>query len=163
MLRSLFGFRESRLQPQDGALVCPSHLTYLGAHSNSSLLGWCIGPAHLVRPTLAATTRIVYGALPPSFDHLHLLRLSSHLPLLVAVNSPLQEATAVGFEQAAAQKFFSDQRAAYLERRNILLEALDKVGLPYTIPDGAYFVLVQNECIRLPDGYVLPDIVSTIS
>jgi len=99
-------------------------------------VGWCIGPAHLVKPTLAATTRIVY-----------------------AVNSPLQEATAVGFEDAHKEKFFSTQIEEYTERRAILCQALDELGLPYTLPDGAYFILVQNERIKLPKDFVIPDLV----
>jgi kynurenine aminotransferase len=45
-------------------------------------------------------------------------------------NSPLQEATAVGFEKAAEEKFFETQREEYIERRGVLTEALDKLGLP---------------------------------
>ena len=40
-----------------------------------------------------------------------------------------------------------------------MLASLDAVGLPYTIPDGAYFVLVQNESIQIPDDFVIPDMV----
>jgi len=92
---------------------------------------------HLIHPTLAASTRIVF-----------------------TTNSPLQEATAVGFEQAIEEDFFPKQAAAYLERRAVLLEALDKVGLPYTIPDGSYFVLIQNERLAIPADFVVPDMVS---
>lgn len=74
-------------------------------------------------------------------------------------NSPLQEAAAAGFEQAAEHDFFAKQVEAYKERRSVLLASLDAVGLPYTIPDGAYFVLVQNESIQVPDSFVIPDMV----
>lgn len=77
----------------------------------------------------------------------------------IGTNSPLQEATAVGFEQAETEDFFAKQVEAYRERRKVMLEALDAVGLPYTIPDGTYFVLVQNESIQLPDDFVMLDIV----
>jgi kynurenine aminotransferase len=77
-----------------------------------------------------------------------------------AVNSPLQEATAlVGFEDAEKEKYFSTQIEEYTERRTILCEALDKLGLAYTLPDGAYFILVQNERIKLPKDFVIPDLV----
>ncbi|KAF8309548.1 aminotransferase [Clavulina sp. PMI_390] len=97
-------------------------------------VGWCIGPPHLVKPTLAATTRIIY-----------------------AVNSPLQEATAVGFEEAAERDFFPTQISEYKARRAILTEALDEIGLPYSMPDGAYFILMDNSRVKLPDDFVIPD------
>lgn len=74
-------------------------------------------------------------------------------------NSPLQEATAVGFEKAAEQDFFARQVEEYRERRAVFTAELDKVGLPYTVPDGGYFVLVQNDSIKIPDDFVFPDIV----
>ncbi|KAF8332076.1 pyridoxal phosphate-dependent transferase [Cantharellus anzutake] len=100
-------------------------------------VGWAIGPQHLVQPTLAATTRIVF-----------------------CTNSPLQEAVAVGLEKAPEHKFFEQQTAEYLERRKVFTAALDKVGLPYTMPDGSYFVLVDNSSIQIPDDFVIPDIVN---
>lgn len=90
----------------------------------------------LIHPTLAATTRIVF-----------------------CTNSPLQEAAAVGFEQAEAQNFFSKQVEAYKERRAVLCAGLDAVELPYTFPDGGYFVLVQNDSIQIPDDFIIPDMV----
>lgn len=81
----------------------------------------------------------------------------------LAVNSPLQEATAVGFEEAPATNFFPQQIAEYNERRAILASALDYLGLPYTMPDGAYFILINNERIKLPDDFVIPDMVRFIS
>jgi kynurenine aminotransferase len=66
---------------------------------------------------------------------------------------------AVGFEQAREQNFFEKQLAAYKERREVFLKGLDAVGLPYTIPEGSYFVLVQNESIRIPEDFVIPDMV----
>ncbi|KAF8305585.1 PLP-dependent transferase [Clavulina sp. PMI_390] len=99
-------------------------------------VGWAIGPKNLIHPALAATTRIVF-----------------------CTNSPLQEATAVGFEEAAEHDFFAKQREEYKERRAVLCEALDRVGLPYTFPDGGYFVLVQNDSIKVPDDFVIPDMI----
>jgi len=65
----------------------------------------------------------------------------------------------VGFEQAPKHDFFAKQAEAYRECRSVMLASLDAVGLPYTIPDGAYFVLVQNESIQIPDDFVIPDMV----
>lgn len=77
----------------------------------------------------------------------------------IAVNSPLQEATAVGFEDAAKTNFFPQQIKEYAERRAVLVSALDELGLPYTMPDGAYFILMNNERIKIPDDFVIPDMV----
>lgn len=86
-----------------------------------------------------------------------MLRVRSYAP--VGTNSPLQEAVAVGFEQAESEQFFEKQLAAYKERREVLMKGLDAVGLPYTVPEGSYFILVQNESIKIPDDFVVPDMV----
>ena len=49
-------------------------------------VGYLIGPSHIINPTLAATTRIVFCS-----------------------NSPLQEAAAAGLEQAEERRFFETQ------------------------------------------------------
>jgi kynurenine aminotransferase len=82
-------------------------------------VGWLIAPKQIIQPTLAATTRIVFCS-----------------------NSPLQEAAAAGVEQANERKFFETQRDEYAERRAILANAFDKLGLKYTMPEGSYFILL---------------------
>jgi len=82
-------------------------------------VGWLVGPKSIIEPTLAATTRIVF-----------------------CTNSPLQEATAAGLEQANQRQFFEDQVKEYAERRSILCEAFDRLGLKYSLPEGTYFVLL---------------------
>ncbi|KAK9897908.1 PLP-dependent transferase, partial [Cystobasidium minutum MCA 4210] len=99
-------------------------------------IGWLIGPADLIRACLAASTRVTF-----------------------CTNSPLQEAAAAGFEQADEQHFFENQREWYEKLRDTLLTALDKLGLPYTIPQGSYFVLVNTSRLHLPEDWVVPDIV----
>jgi aspartate/methionine/tyrosine aminotransferase len=84
-------------------------------------VGWLIGPADIIRPTLAATTRIVF-----------------------ATNSPLQEAAAAGLEEANKRQFFEKNLIDYAERREILVKTFDKLGLQYTIPDGTYFMLLVS-------------------
>ena len=82
-------------------------------------VGWLIGPRSIIQPTLAATTRIVF-----------------------CTNSPLQEAAAAGLEQANQRQFFESQVKEYAERRTILCEAFDRLGLKYSLPEGTYFVLL---------------------
>lgn len=87
-------------------------------------VGWLIAPASVIRPTLAACTRIVYCS-----------------------NSPLQEAAAAGFEEVAERKFFQRQRKEYAERRQILIDCFDSIGLKYTRPEGTYFILLVSVII----------------
>lgn len=87
-------------------------------------VGYLIGPSHIITPTLAATTRIVFCS-----------------------NSPLQEAAAAGLEQATERGFFAKQCREYQERRDVLTATFDKLGLPYALPQGTYFVLlVRSIC-----------------
>ena len=87
-------------------------------------VGWLIGPQSIIQPTLAASTRIVFCS-----------------------NSPLQEAAAAGLEQVVARNFFQIQRDEYAERRQVLIDCFDQLGLPYTHPEGGYFILLVS---RLP-------------
>ncbi|KAJ7638695.1 pyridoxal phosphate-dependent transferase [Roridomyces roridus] len=96
-------------------------------------IGWLIGPEYIIRPTLAATTRIVFCS-----------------------NSPLQEAAAAGLEQARQRGFFENQRAEYTERRAILTDTFDKLGLTYTLPEGSYFILLDISKLKFPDDYPFP-------
>ncbi|KZT43032.1 PLP-dependent transferase [Sistotremastrum suecicum HHB10207 ss-3] len=96
-------------------------------------VGWLVGPPTLIGPVLAATTRIVYCS-----------------------NSPLQEAAAAGLEQAPSRNFFPLQLQAYQERRDILLEGFDRLGMNYTHPEGSYFALLDISNVDIPDDYPFP-------
>ncbi|GJN88082.1 hypothetical protein Rhopal_001038-T1 [Rhodotorula paludigena] len=96
-------------------------------------IGWAVGPANLIHPLLAAQTRIVF-----------------------CCNGPAQEAVAVGLEQALENGFFEDQIKAYEERRAVLLEGLDKLG---TVPEGAYFVLVNTSRLEIPADFEIPTLI----
>ncbi|KAL4081774.1 pyridoxal phosphate-dependent transferase [Scleroderma yunnanense] len=96
-------------------------------------VGWLIGPASIIGPTLAASTRIIF-----------------------CTNSPLQEAAAAGLEEARSRGFFEQQLKEYQERRDVLLSALDKTGIKYSLPEGSYFVLVDISRLKIPDDYPFP-------
>ncbi|KAJ3907148.1 pyridoxal phosphate-dependent transferase [Lentinula edodes] len=96
-------------------------------------VGWLIGPEYIIRPTLAASTRIVFCS-----------------------NSPLQEAAAAGLEQVQERKFFQTQTAEYAERRKVLTDCFDTLGLPYTNPEGSYFILLDISRVKFPDDYAFP-------
>ncbi|KAI0755770.1 pyridoxal phosphate-dependent transferase [Fomes fomentarius] len=89
-------------------------------------IGWLVGPLSLIGPTLVATTRIVFCS-----------------------NSPLQDAAAAGLEQARAQVFRTSAR-------RVLTDAFEKLGLNYTWPEGAYFVLLNISRVRWPEDYPFP-------
>ncbi|OBZ76330.1 putative aminotransferase C6B12.04c [Grifola frondosa] len=96
-------------------------------------VGWLIGPPSIIGPTLAASTRIVFCS-----------------------NSPLQEAAAVGLEQARERGFFEQQLREYDERRKILTEGFDRLGMKYTMPEGSYFALLDISNVRWPEDYPFP-------
>ncbi|KAI0306974.1 PLP-dependent transferase [Multifurca ochricompacta] len=96
-------------------------------------VGWLIGPASIISPTLAASTRIVF-----------------------CTNSPLQEAAAAGLEQVAERRFFETQLKDYQERRDTFVSAFDRLGVTYTLPEGTYFVLMDSSNIKFPDDYPFP-------
>ncbi|KAF9055070.1 PLP-dependent transferase [Hymenopellis radicata] len=97
-------------------------------------VGWLVGPEYIIKPTLAATTRIVFCS-----------------------NSPLQEAAAVGLEQVKDRQFFETQRKEYAERRAVLTEAFDKIGIKYTFPEGTYFTLMDVSDVHWPEDYPFPE------
>jgi aspartate/methionine/tyrosine aminotransferase len=61
--------------------------------------------------------------------------------LTVGAPAPLQEAavTALMFPDS----YYDDLVVAYSERRKVFLDALDRAGLSYSRPEGAYYVLVD--------------------
>jgi kynurenine aminotransferase len=93
-------------------------------------VGWLIGPPAIIKYVLAATTRIVF-----------------------TTNTPLQEAAAGGLEQAAERKFFENQTEEYTERRAAIVEAFERLGLPYTIPEGSYFALLVRSFLHCCDPH----------
>ena len=88
-------------------------------------VGWLIGPPSLIGPTTAATTRIVFCS-----------------------NTPMQEAAAAGLEQARERGYFQQQLAEYEERRQVLVDAFEKLGLEYAWPEGSYFILLVSGVYR---------------
>ncbi|CAO1626614.1 unnamed protein product [Parajaminaea phylloscopi] len=96
-------------------------------------IGWAVGPAHLVKPILVASTRITFST-----------------------NSIAAEASAVGLEEAPKRDFYAQQIREYQQRRSELCRAFDQLGLPYTLPEGAYFVIVDFASLEIPQGYPFP-------
>jgi kynurenine aminotransferase len=97
-------------------------------------IGWLIGPNWIVDRILAVSTRVTF-----------------------CTNTPFQEATAAGFEQAREQGYFEDQLEQYSQGRAILARAFDKIGLRFIMPEGGFFMLVDISRVQLPENLALPD------
>ncbi len=96
-------------------------------------VGWLIGPARLIQYVSAAHTRICYNSV-----------------------SPLQEAAAVGFENADKEGFWDLSKKEMQSKMNRFCAIFDELGLPYSEPEGGYFVLANFGKVNLPDGYEFP-------
>jgi aspartate/methionine/tyrosine aminotransferase len=61
--------------------------------------------------------------------------------LTVGAAAPLQEAAVAGLE--LPDSYYTGLRSLYTAKRDIFLEILRKTGLPFTEPQGAYYVMVD--------------------
>ncbi|MCJ1411091.1 hypothetical protein MMC19_005179 [Ptychographa xylographoides] len=96
-------------------------------------VGWLIGPENLIKYVSAAHTRICYSSV-----------------------SPLQEAVAVGFEEADKEGFWEASKKEMKGKMDRFNEVFDELGLPYSDPEGGYFVLVNMRNVHLPADYTFP-------
>ncbi|KAI1330710.1 PLP-dependent transferase [Xylariaceae sp. FL0255] len=96
-------------------------------------VGWLMGPANLIHYVSAAHTRICFSSV-----------------------SPLQEACAIGFEQADAEGFWEQSVKDMKSKLARFNSIWDELGLPYTEPEGGYFVLVNMAKVKLPEDFKFP-------
>ncbi len=61
--------------------------------------------------------------------------------LTIGAAAPLQEAAVTALE--FPDQYYADLRAFYTNQRSIFLNHLEQTGLPYTEPQGAYYVMVD--------------------
>ena len=87
-----------------------------------SITGWRLGYLHASRAVIAQARKV-------------------HDFLTIGAAAPLQHAvvTALGFPRA----YYDGLAQAYTTQRDVLCGYLDRVGLPYTRPEGAYFVMLD--------------------
>jgi kynurenine aminotransferase len=78
-------------------------------------VGWLIGPEHLIRYVSAAHTRICYSSV-----------------------SPLQEATAIGFEEAEKNNFWEESKREMKAKMDRFNEIWKELGLPVSYSILAY-------------------------
>ena len=61
--------------------------------------------------------------------------------LTVGAAAPLQEAAVVGLQ--FGDEYYEELKAHYTKRRTLLLNGLQDIGLSFTEPQGAYYVMVD--------------------
>jgi aminotransferase len=69
--------------------------------------------------------------------------------LTVGAAAPLQEAAIVAL--SFPDEYYAGLLTGYTERRDLFLEALDRAGLAYTAPQGAYYVMADISEFECPD------------
>jgi len=75
--------------------------------------------------------------------------------LTVGAAAPLQEAGAVALSQP--RTYYEELAAGYRWRRDLLCEALERVGFTFTPPQGAYYVMTDISGFGYPDDLAFAD------
>jgi kynurenine aminotransferase len=101
-------------------------------------VGWLIGQPHLLQHVSAAHTRICFTSV-----------------------SPLQEACAVGFEEAEKEGFWRETITEMKDKMDRFNKIWPELGLPYSEPEGGYFVLVNMAKVKIPTDYPFPEHVAS--
>ncbi|KAK4541377.1 hypothetical protein LTR36_007978 [Oleoguttula mirabilis] len=125
--------RAATLSPEIAALTLTVGSGGKNFYCTGWRVGWLVGPEPLIKYVSAAHTRICYSSV-----------------------SPLQEATAVAFEQADAHGFWDASKREMKGKMDRFNEIWRELGLPYSEPEGGYFVLVNLAKVRLPADYAFP-------
>ncbi len=66
--------------------------------------------------------------------------------------TPLQEAVAVGFEQADAQHYFTNMKQDFQRKRDALVKILESAGLMCCVPQGGYFIMANTHGLSISPG-----------
>ena len=61
--------------------------------------------------------------------------------MTVGAAAPLQEAVIPGLR--FGQEYYNDLLATYTRKRDLFVEGLDAIGLQHTVPQGAYYILMD--------------------
>lgn len=126
--------RIATLSPQIADLTLTVGSAGKNFYATGWRVGWLLGPEHLIKHVSAAHTRICYSSV-----------------------SPLQEAAAVGFERAEAEGFWETSKREMQAKMARFCEIFDELDIPYSEPEGGYFVLANLRRVKLPDGYAWPE------
>lgn len=82
--------------------------------------------------------RLGYIIAPP---HIIDVAKKVHDFLTVGAAAPLQEAAVVGLN--FGDDYYNQLRNKYTEKRNLFLRGLDNIGISHTVPEGAYYILLD--------------------
>jgi kynurenine aminotransferase len=97
-------------------------------------IGWIIGNPELIKYAALAHTRICFSS-----------------------PAPLQEACATALIEAGSNGYFEKTRSEYHKKYEIFTKVWEELGLPYTVADGAYYLLVDFSKVKVPEDYEYPD------
>lgn len=61
--------------------------------------------------------------------------------LTVGAAAPLQEAAVTGLK--FGEQYYKDLQEKYTGKRNLFLKGLDDIGIAHTVPEGAYYILLD--------------------
>lgn len=61
--------------------------------------------------------------------------------LTVGAAAPLQEAAVVGLK--FGDEYYKNLQKEYTEKRDLFLKGLDEIGIKHTVPQGAYYILID--------------------
>ena len=95
-----------------------------------SITGWRLGYV-FARPEVVAQARKVHDF------------------LTVGAAAPLQEAAVAGLEMPPS--YYDDLRRLYTRKRDVFLGYLRRTGLPFTEPQGAYYVMLDISVLGFED------------
>ena len=82
--------------------------------------------------------RLGYIIAPP---HIIEAARKVHDFLTVGAAAPLQEAAVVGLK--FGDEYYKDLQNKYTEKRDLFLKGLDDLDIPHTVPEGAYYILLD--------------------
>ncbi|CAI4034360.1 hypothetical protein SMKI_10G1480 [Saccharomyces mikatae IFO 1815] len=81
----------------------------------------------------------------------------AHTRICFSSPSPLQEACANSIDDGLKIGYFEKMRQEYITKFKIFTSIFDELGLPYTAPEGTYFVLVNFSKVKIPKDYSYPE------
>lgn len=96
-------------------------------------IGWIQGPSELIKYVISAHTRICFST-----------------------PAPLQQAVSEALTLAEKNGYFEETRKDYIKKYELFSAVFDELGLPYTVAQGGYFLLVNFEKLKIPDDYKYP-------
>ena len=81
---------------------------------------------------------------------------TAHARICLSGVSPLQEAAAVAFEQADANDFWARSKTTVKAKLDLFNEIWTELGLPYSEPEGGFYVMANFARVQIPASYNFP-------